>query len=189
MRLVSLRSRLFAAVLLVGLAGSAGCDDNNTTSIADACMTFDANAVPSAGTVVARQGADSTCDVVQVELVATDINGVFGAAWTLDYDNSFLLFSGFDVDDSHLASDGNVLISNFSDNGGTITFGVNRNGSQSTASIDFTGQQLLATIFFTRLTTSGNSDVEISMEQLLDNGQPPVEIPTPGWAGGRLVIN
>jgi len=190
MRPAAIPIRALATVMALScLLAPVGCGNDSNPLGQPVCAEFTPAAAPTTGTVVARNGAGSTCDVVEIEVVATDINGVWAANWMLEYDDQVLFFLGGDTDGSHLASDGTTLISNFGSNGSAITAGVGRNGSQTSATIDFTGTQLIATLTFARIGSSGNSDLEFSGEELLDGGRPPVGIGTPGWSGGIVRIN
>ena len=145
------RNDFVGVCLALLLAVSPGCSDSDDggsgmTASQSQCVSFTAAQDPASSEVSARDGVDSTCDTASVEFVITDVNGIYGAAWTIDYDETVVRFVALLTDNSFLGSDGVPLISLAQDASGRITLSISRDGTQSTDAVDFVGTEILGTL-------------------------------------------
>jgi hypothetical protein len=89
------RAVTLALTALICAVVCVGCSDDPSVSVSAQCLTL----LPSEGTaqghVISRTGADSTCNFLDVELVATDIQGIRSAEINVSYPNglTFLLLA------------------------------------------------------------------------------------------------
>lgn len=187
------------AVLL--LLAAAGCSSSTVDGgLGTVCLEFTPQASCSGADVVARQGAASTCNEVQVELVLSQASGVtdvFGAKFNVGYDPADTFFLGASGDGSFLEDDGTPLVV-FPAGSATqqpLPVVITRSGVTTGASPS-AANELLLTLSFQRLATLGSAPLTLEDgdpgtpdAELQSYGTPPVPIAGVTFCGGTLSIN
>jgi hypothetical protein len=182
---------IFHAFILVTLAVSCGCGGGGGgggTVQPSVCVEFTAASAPAAGLVVARSATQSTCDVLVLDVVVTDVTDVFAADLEVGYDNAVLRYDGHVDTASFLGSDGAVVetIGPQSDATGSFTVGITR--VNVTTGIDVTTPAVLIQLRFRRVAQSGSGSVSFPDGSLLGSEEPPVEKPGLTWRGGTATV-
>jgi hypothetical protein len=180
------RKRLLATALLIstlGLLPACGGGSPGTNQVIDStCLTFEAAASPAPSTIAARQGSGSTCDVLAVELVLTDVSDVLTVAFDVDFDDSLASYQDVSVAGSALGSDAEVL-KDPSEGHVTVTL------THLTTGVDFNGTGLLATVVFRKLSgASGSGPLTLSGVEIWGTETPPQLKPGIGATGGTLRV-
>jgi len=176
-------------VLACGVALSGACSDDDAGLPEAVCVEFTPAEAPEAGKVVARAGAESTCDVAVVEIVATDIDDVFSIEADVLYDNVVVRYLGFDAGGSVLAADGVGIVPIVSEvEGGRITLGIARSASTG---IDVSGTRLVVKLFFLNNLIAGTTGSLTLTDECLRGSEEPPDDVKPGLtcAGGTFIIN
>jgi hypothetical protein len=172
---------------LVTLCTGCGSDDTSVsvTIPPDLCIGFEPSVAPAAGTVSTRLGVDSDCDVAYVEVVGTDIDGVFAVAAHAEYDSAAVAFAGLETTGSALAPDPSDLLVRVEEVAlGELTIGVARNASDA---VHIVGTQLLLTLYFVPL-ERGAGDITIETPCLTDGAEPPVPLGSVACSGGSFTV-
>lgn len=172
----------FAA--LVALPSGCGSSDSPTTSI---CMSFDGDAGAAGSEVRMQDTAGSTCQVAEIEILVSDVNGLYGAAFDLAYQSPRARFRTVDTSTSVLGRDGAQLFVQTTDTGSRIVVGISRTGTA--AAIDVAGTEVLARIVFERASpNAATSDLTFLNANLLDASGPPLPIPGVVWRDGTFTF-
>lgn len=184
-RIDSMRNATMAVAVLGIAMVTAGCSssDNPTASV---CMSFEGAAGGGGAEVRMQDAAGSTCDIAEIEILVSDVNGLFGAAFDLGYESPRVQFSGINTDDSVLGQDGNTLVVQTTDTGSRVIVGVSRTGSSA---IDVVGTEVLCRVVFERAARNAStSPLEILNANLLDASGPPAPIPGVTWRNGTFTF-
>ena len=184
--------RAAACALLALIAVmSAGCSDDSTSAVLiEICAEFVPEPVVGSPEVVARDGAGSTCNNPQVEIVATGVSGVWAANMEIAYDVTTISYQGLEIFDSHMGWDGTIPVVILpTGDSGLITIGITRDESQSTDTVTFNGEVLVRLFFTRRGNQPGMFPMTFSVGEFLDNSEQPQPIATDPWVGGNFVIN
>jgi len=121
-------------VVACGVALSGGCSSDDPTLPEATCIEFTPAEAPGAGKVVARAGAESTCDVAVIEWIATDVNDVFAMKGDIVFDPDAVRYGTFDTTGSVLAADGVPLVAFVNEvDAGRLTLGITRSSWPSSA--------------------------------------------------------
>lgn len=191
----SVVAALALAALAAGVSacggGSSGGGGGGGMMPNPACVAFAGSTAPSASTVTADDGSGSTCALAEVEIVATDVAGVFGAAFTVTFDPAVVQYVSVDTSDSHLRTGGTslqVLDGNPPAGASEVVIGITRVASTA---VDFVGSQTLCRLRFQRVGGAGTmSALGFKDERLLDVGNPnPGPIPGVTFSGGTFTVN
>jgi hypothetical protein len=187
----SLRPRraILAALLLIGTLPGAGCGgDNSPSPIDEVCVEFAPDQAPAAGTLTPVLVEGSTCETIFVDLLATDVNDVFGLDTVLSYDSELVRFRGWSNAGSYLRNDGAELATLINENAiGEITIGMSRVLVQT--GVDIAGPETLLRLEFDIATgTAQTGDVELRADCLLDSQDPPQSIQGVTCVGGTLTV-
>ena len=175
---------LVIAILAVGVACSSGGGSGGgiVQSGLGAAFTPD-EPTPGSDTVSASQGP-VTGDVVTIDVLVTNTNNVYAAAFDLLYDSSMATYVGwsqgtlleqgsnatsYDVDDTQV---------------GRLVIGAQRVGSVNGA--DASGSVAVIRLSF-RVTSVGNSVISFQSANLLDDQQFPQPISPLDWFGGVIL--
>ena len=180
--------------LMLLLAPGWGCEDDTDLGLGVSCITFVPDAVPTDGEVVARLGAESSCDVVVVELVVTGVPDVFAASFEIDFPQEFSAISvNLDVADSFLGPD---LIQELQEiSPGVVEGGVSRVGVKMGGVTPDENNNLLFKVGFLRFASSGSGALSFNDANLQiveqDPGQDPEVAnadPVIPFRGGTLMV-
>ena len=163
-----------------GVAGD-GCENNCTTG---ACMAFVPGPVP--GTVSSIGIASGICNLVTIELQVTDVNDLFAAELTVNFDPAIVSFDGLSTAGSILESGGSQLqVLETEVAPGNIQIGVTR---LAMTGVDAVGSRRLLQLTFRSVAVSGMSSVSYSSTDLFGSETPPLPKPGITWTGGALEI-
>jgi hypothetical protein len=201
---------LAAALLCVGLCLS--CSDEHDVDISARCLEFFADEGTPEGHVISRTGADSVCNFLDIELVATDLEQIHSAEIQLLYPNSLAFLQLLEVGPLLLGTDGVgvdcgralaeygvdcVLTDDFEN--GTIDLSISRT-PQSPGTVDAPAEgAVLVKLTFLQLTTltGAQGPFEFNFGKLLDDGNGgqtspnaiiDVRVDPSTFVGGQLVI-
>jgi hypothetical protein len=123
--------------------------------------------------------------VAAVEVVGTDIGGVFAVATHVEYESAAVDFAGLETTGSALAKDGADLLVRVEELVlGELTIGVARNASNP---VDIVGTELLITLFFVPI-DRGDSAMTIETPCLTDGEEPPVPLGGVTCSGGSFSV-
>jgi len=185
MRLVAYISCIMVGSLLaLSLGCGSGRDPVEVVIPPVLCVDFVPSEAPASGKVVTRLRADSTCDLAIVEIVGTDIDGVFAVATHIVYDRTAVVYSQMHTIGSALSRDGASLNVVEDDLAGEITIGVARNADDT---VDLVGTQLLMTLLFLPF-EQGTSDMAVQTPCLTDGEEEPQPLGDVSCSGGSFTV-
>jgi len=175
---VAVLSILLGTGLLIGCSTAGGGDGEGDKSGPGSCLDFVPITAPSPGNLAARKGAGSTCDLLEVELIITDVTDVFEVNFSITLDSSVAAFDSIDTSTSFLRDDGTDLavIQN-------PVIGITRLGSTG---MDATGSKELVKLYFSRNLLSGVSNLNFNATQVFGSETPPTEKNGITWTGGAI---
>lgn len=177
-----------AVMLLALTAVTAGCGSSGGGGTpVELCIDFTPTvAQPTAGSVTARMSAESGCELVEVEVVATDVSDVFAFESVIEYDPDVAAFLGFSLVDSVLESDGaDVTVIAEEAVFGEVTLGATRIASTG---INVSGTQVLIRLAFARFGVTGAGPLRLDTNCLVNSATPPQTIDSVTCSGGTLTI-
>jgi hypothetical protein len=151
------------------------------------CIEFTAAGAPGVGNVVARAGAESSCEVAVIEWIATDVSDVFAIEGEITFDADAVRYGGFDLTGSVLSADGVQLVAIVNEvEQGRLTLGISR---QAATGIDVSGSRLVVKLaFISNFLAGTTSTISVTDDCLLGSEDPPVAKDL-GCLGGTLTIN
>jgi hypothetical protein len=173
-------------VLLAALALSCSGGSDGGTGLASPCLGFSPAGSAGPSTVTTREAAGSNCDVAILEIVATDVDDLFTASFTVQFDPAIVRYDGLGISDSILASDGAQVEALEQEQTGQVTVGVSRVATSS--GIDVVATQVILSISFRRAAPGGATSLDYSNTNLLGSETPPQVKPGIQWVGGSLMI-
>jgi hypothetical protein len=149
-------------------------------------MTLDPAAAPAASTVVARQAADSTCEILQVELVMTAVPDVQTVEFTASFDASVARYEGVSLSGSTLTSGGADVDVFEDEEPGRVTVALTRFNT----GVDFVPEGTLVRLIFGRATDADGAAgaLVFSDTRIFDSDTPPNEKTGIQWLGGTFRI-
>ncbi len=172
----------------LGLAPAllAGCGNGGGGTVPSICFSFVPDAAPSASTVVARSGSGSSCELLVVELVLTDVTDVFAVSFRASFDPSLLAYDGHSLAGSHLTSDGAQVQALETVGQGEVQLGLSR--LNPAGGIDFGGPQVFVKLLFRKPVGAqgGSGRLDFADTQVFDSQQPPQPKPGIVWLGGTV---
>jgi hypothetical protein len=172
--------------LLVAAGATLSCgggSDGGGIVPAAACIDFTAAAAPVANSVATRRSAGTTCELVQLELVVTDVDEVFGLSFIVGFDPAVASYDGMSTAGSLLASDGAGLEVLEDVGPSQVTLAVSR---FALTGVDAQGSQRLLTLRFRKAGQSGSAPLVYVDPKLLVNGTPPQTKTDVTWSAGTL---
>ena len=190
MRHSLVRAILPVLAAVVAAAAFVGCGSSGRRGgqvVPTTCMTFQGTSPPTASRVVTRQGSGSQCEMLQVELVLTDVMDVEQVGdFTVDFDAAVAEYEGLSHTGSVLTSDGTNLIVLVTENPGQVTI----NLSRPSTGIDFNGAGTVVRLIFSPATTAmpGASALSFSSTQIFGSETPPQEKAGIQWIGGNFQV-
>lgn len=195
------RALVRACALAAGVLIMASCNNPSSNfTVSPLCLSFSPNQPPAPGTVVARAGAGSTCNRIEIELVGSGVTNVFSAAFTVTIANftfvtleqatsptagPFLTLTGTEVACDSAVHDG-VFCHVQPDPAGTFTVGISRTDVMQGTDAATAGE-VLATLSFLQISGVGMGALTFSDARLQDASMPPVDLLVP-FHGGLLVV-
>ena len=175
---------LLLALAALALAAS-GCDEGGPQDPVLVCIDF--TSASGAAGVTSVLSADSTCDVADVEITATNITDVFALDVEILYDPAIAAFSSALTVDSFLRSDGADLVVIISEpEAGRVVLGVSRTAATG---VDIGADpQQIAVMRFLNTGMTGSGVVGLSDECLLGSETPPLPKVGLVCTGGTLRV-
>ena len=177
-----------ATVLLSGCTTS---DGDGGAGGGGPCLDFLPAPAPTPPSVVARKGAGSTCGRLEVELLVTDVDDVWGLGLQGTYAETVATLLGTSHDGTFLESDGSIAYSGEETLGeGQFQAGIGR--LEATTGVDAMGAKYAMTLIFERVGDSGTTELGITQSGVggppLNPGEDPVPIPGVTWALGTISV-
>ncbi|MDX1388433.1 MAG: hypothetical protein R3344_04555 [Acidobacteriota bacterium] len=169
------------------LACGGGGSRSSTMSPAPVCVSFAAVSGPAQGSVATQEAAASTCEVLAVDLMATNVTDLFTASFTATFDSSIVTYEGYDTGGSVLGSDGAQLQVLEQTQPGEVSLGITRTGV--TDGIDVGAPAALVRVYFRKTSAdSGTTDLSYTSGSLLGSETPPLPKPGIQWVGGTMTL-
>ncbi len=181
-----MRIVLTAVVMSLVAAGTAcgggGVVQGGGKSRFDASFVAD-QPTPGSGTVSMAEGS-VVGDLVTVSVDVTDVTGIYGAAFEVEFDASAVSFRdsgpGTLLEQGGNAPNYTVVASQ----DGTVVVGVSRTGDVS--GVDAIGTRTLVRLTF-EVERAGITQIAFRFASMTDDAVPPGEISGLSWSGGSLV--
>ena len=180
---------LVLPVLLLGQACDSGSGGGNP---AELCIEFVGDNAPTPGTVTAQEVETSPCNLVEIDIVAMNVDDVFAFQSVVNYDPDTAAFLGFSLVDSALEGDldagtnADVTVDAEENVFGVVTIGATRIGPEG---VDIVGEGILVKLAFARFSIDGRSgEFELDTNCLLNSATPPVPITSVTCSGGTLAV-
>ena len=173
--------------LLVAMSGTLACsggDASGDTPLAGSCL--DLSATAGGQQTVSLDKGTSTCDMLAIDVVVTDVSDVFATSFTLSYDETLARFEDVSTSGSLLASDGTTVQVLEDAQTGRVTIGLTRLGVST--GVNAVGTQRLVTLMFSSLADAGDTGISFSNQTILGSEAPPVDKSSVSWVGGTLVL-
>jgi hypothetical protein len=170
-----------AAALLLAALPLCGCQDDDEPP----CLTFTPAASPASGTVSTTSTLGSQCDLLELQLLISDVPDVFAVSLGILYDPATVAFAGLFPEGALLDADGTPLAVEVSGPEGALSAGVTR---ISTTGIDASGTRVLLRMRFSRLGGAGATPLTFDRPTMLGSETPPQEKPWVVWSGGVIEI-
>lgn len=176
-----IRALILAATVVLGLHCSGGGGGGGS------CITFGASGAPGPSDMVATQGSASTCNVVEVALVLTDVNDVFAVSFVADFDPALATYEGFSLSGSQMGTAAQVSVQE-STAAGQVSLGITR--LNPNGGVNFAGQGTVIKLRFSDApgASMGQGALSFSDTHVLGSETPPQEKNGIQWFGGALVI-
>ena len=181
---------LSGLVLLLALCG--GCEDDEGLGLDASCVAFIPDSVPTPGEVVAQVGADSSCEIVIIELIVTGVDDIWGASFEPIYPGGTVLISqDIDLEGSFLGEDAFQELVELSP--GVAEAGITRVDNRvNTGVTPDDDNNLLARFAFLRIAASGSGPLtfeDANLSTVAGLGEPVMlEDPPTVFRGGTLSI-
>jgi hypothetical protein len=174
-----------SCLILAHLAGTAcgGSGGGGGNLPIPLCLQLQAG-VPSAGSIALAPGTGSTCEVVVVDVLLTDIDDVFAIEFTLSYDPAIAQYDSVSIAGSALDDDGTSLEILQHEAAGQVTVALTRLGATG---IDVTAGRAVS-VLFSAAGTAGMTGVVFSDESVFGSERPPLEKTGLSWIGGTLTL-
>lgn len=183
-----MKPKLLCLALAIGLiiSCSNGGGGGGNPIATPTCVVLLGATAPTSSTVVAQRGAGTTCDVLAVDVIITDVNDVFTVGFDVDFDPALVSWSGISTAGSLLSSDGTPIATPIGGSGGKRTVGITRLGATG---VNAVGPQLALTMFFRKVAQSGAAALSFS-DTTVHNSQAggPTLIPGITWYGATLSV-
>jgi hypothetical protein len=195
---MKLKALRWAVVLVVSSALALGCsggggggdDDDDDVNPPAVCVGFASTFGAAASEVTLTKGAGSTCGVVVVDVVLTDVTDVFTVSFDATFDPATVEYEGFSTSGSHLASDGEQVQVLETIGSGTVSLGVGR--VNTNVGVNFAGSKTVVKLMFSRASgaaTGSSTTLSLDSGKVLGSEQPPVQKAGILWRTGTLSIN
>jgi hypothetical protein len=157
-----------------------GCSDDEGV-----CAAFTPARAPGPGTISTSETAASGCDLVELQMLITDVSDVFALDFDLRYDASLFAFGGVFPLGAVLDADGASLIVEARGVEGAFNIVVSRVASTG---VDATGTRILLLLRFLRIAGGGATVLAIEGAEVFGSETQPQPKPSVTWSGGVLEI-
>jgi hypothetical protein len=200
--LILFTTLILPAMVIFGCGGS-----NNTPTSSPTCMTFTPAQAPAAGFVAPQVDAASTCDILVLNMMVTDVDDLFGGGALLSFPTNLMNYTGISSTGSTLLQNGVAVevagdrpCPDAGDNWcrplgqffGEVTIGISRfSGVAPGVNVGAAPERLLR-LTFTKGTGEGTTTLSFPSDTNLFNSQiPPNNViqPAPVWVGGTVTVN
>lgn len=181
-------SGVFIAVVLAVSIGCGGGGGGDSVTPPAVCVEFTAADAPATGLVTARSATQSTCELLVLDVLVTDVNDLYAAEFDVNFNSNVVRYDGHIGTSSFLGSDGATveIIGPSSDTTGSFTLGITRVNVND--GMDFTTTQTLVQLRFRAAADSGSGAITFQNGALFGSEEPPVEKPGLTWSGGTASI-
>ena len=176
---------LIGILMMTLLPGCKGSSDNMVVPAA-ACLEFSAIVGPSAGSVTLEEASNSTCDVLSLTVMITDVADIFASSFVVEFDPAIATYTALSISSSFLGSDGATVEVLADEQPGSVSIGLTRLGSNS--GIDVVGTRELVTLVFSKVATNGSGSVTFTNGVLLGSETPPQSKTGVSWSGGMMLV-
>ncbi len=176
-----------AIVTAATFAGCGGGGRRGGQVVPTTCIAFQGMTAPTDSTVVTRQGSGSQCEMLQVELVLTNVMDVLSVGdFTVHFDPAFAEYEGLSQAGSVLTSDGANLTVLVTESPAQVTI----NLSRINTGIDFNGPGSVVRLIFSPAANAvaGASALSFSATQIFGSEAPPQEKAGIQWIGGSFQV-
>jgi hypothetical protein len=139
--------------------------------------------------VTCREGADSTCELIAVDLMVTDVPNIFTVDFAMTFDPALAAYEGLSANGSILSSDGTevTVFEDYDPAQAKITVTIARLGLDA-GGIDAVGERHLLRLYFSMQAESGSSPLVFTTTRIFSGVFPPAIIDGVEWSGGTLLI-
>ena len=201
--LILFTTLILPAMLISGCGGSS----NNSPTDPPTCMSFVPAQAPAAGLVAPQVDPASTCDILVLNMMVTNVNDLFGGGALLEFPTNLMTYTGISSAGSTLTQNG-VAVEVAGDRpcpdagvnwcrpvgqfNGEVTIGISRfSGVAPGVNVGGTPERLLR-LTFTKGAGNGTTTLDFPSDTSLFNSQIPpnnVILPAPAWVGGTVTVN
>lgn len=178
---------IFGTLILGALAVSCGGGGGGSTPTPPpACVEFTASQDPAAGRVAAQANASSSCELLLLDVMVTDLADVFAADFDVTFNQAMIRYDGYSTTGSLLATGGATVEVLEQQGTGITTLSLTR--VAPAGGVDVTTSARLVQLRFRRNAQSGSSSVAFPRGEIFGSEEPPVEKPGLTWYGGTGTI-
>jgi len=173
-----------AASLLAGCSSSSE-DASVDDGYSGPCLELTPAGPPVAGTVTLEASSGSTCDLLEVDVMVTDVSDVFSVNFQLTFDPSVATFDGYSTSGSFLgaAPDLGEFVLNRSPDTVLVSLAqLSRTGA------DATGTEPVIRLTFLRAADTGSADISFTSGEMMATQPPPRTMLDLQWLGGLLDV-
>lgn len=175
--------RALALSLVLGAVFACGGSKGGGGVTQSGCLAFSSGGSPAPGTVTARSGSGSSCDLQRIEVRVTGVSDLFAASFTVVYDPAVVTYRGHSLDGSVLAEGGARVEVLTRTERGRVTLGLSRVATDS--GVDVTAAATLVVLSFARVAIDAVScPLYFEDAALLGDETPPVAKSGIEWFGG-----
>jgi len=177
------------AVVFLAASLLAGCSSSSENASAEEgysgpCLELTPAAAPATETVTMQEGAGSTCDILEVDVMVTDVADVINVNFQLTFDSSVMTFDGYSTTGSFLGSAPDVMEFVETPNPDTVLGSLTqilRTGA------DATGTEPVIRLTFLRAADTGSADISFTGGDMMV-AQPRGTTLDLEWFGGLLNV-
>ena len=177
------------AVVFLAASLLAGCSSSSENASVEEgysgpCLELTPAGAPATETVTMQEGAGSTCDILEVDVMVTDVSDVINVNFQLTFDSSVVTFDGYSTSGSFLGSAPDLMEFVETPNPDTVIVSLTqilRTGG------DATGTEPVIRLTFLRAADTGSADISFTGGAMLV-AQPRGTTLDLEWFGGLLNV-
>jgi hypothetical protein len=178
--------KIFGVLILGTLAVSCGGGGGSTPTTPPACVEFTAAQDPAGGRVAAQANASSSCELLLLDVMVTDLDDVFAADFDVTFNQALIRYDGYSLTGSLLTS-GTAMVEDLEDRGtGITTLSLSR--VAPAGGVNVTTSTRLVQLRFRRNADSGTATVSFPRGVIFGSEEPPEEKTGLTWYGGTATI-